>query len=172
MCGARERRAPGHSHNHVQPLRGHGDSLSLIASPRVLIMGPRLGAQIVSCPRADRPRVIEGGDLRLLIKEVRREFFARAACETFGDTQQINSVRVVAIEVFDGLSVEAQLAVVADLVRVDQEPILHRSTEDIFAASDSPLAFIADLVCEVVWQVLMDDPVVPMENEEREPLAS
>jgi hypothetical protein len=112
--------------------------------------------------RAVRPR---GEALCRLIDEVRREFFARGSRHS--DPTEDGSVRSVSIEVHDRLSIDAQLAVMADLVRYEAEIVLVRDAEDVFAASDTPRAYLADLTCEIVYQELMSDPVVMMEDESR-----
>jgi hypothetical protein len=111
-----------------------------------------------------------GENLQRLVREVRQEFFARDARESGRGYQQINSTRVVTIEVYDRLSVDAQIAVAEDLMRASDEVLLHRSAEEVFSRSDTPQACIADLICELVYQELMDDPLVIMENEARESL--
>jgi hypothetical protein len=113
----------------------------------------------------DGPNRLPGENLRHLVDEVRREFFSRGA------QQYRDSTRVVAIEVFDGLSVDAQVAIAADLVRADFGMVLDRDVEDIFKASDTPQAIVVDLVCEIVCQELFNDPIVVMENEHREALS-
>jgi hypothetical protein len=118
----------------------------------------------------DNASQLHGASLRRFIDEVRREFFARRAREVGDGYQQINSARVVTIEVYDDLSVDAQAAIAADVVRAKDEIVLIRNPEEVFTRSDTPQAYIADLICEVVYQELMDDPSVVMEDESREAL--
>jgi hypothetical protein len=114
----------------------------------------------------------EGTDLERLIAEVRRRFLACPAYEEFDEgLRQVNSLRVVALEVYDDLSVDAQLAVIADLISRNRELKLHRLPAEVFIASDSPMAYITDVVCEVIWQSLIDDPSIRMEDEAREAIA-
>jgi hypothetical protein len=116
---------------------------------------------------ANQPR---GDNLRRLVNEVRREFFERGAHEVSDGYWLVNSARVVAIEVYDRLSIEAQIRVVVDLMQTNAQYVLSRDTADIFARSDTTQAHIADLICEVVYEELMKDPLVAMENESREAL--
>jgi hypothetical protein len=119
----------------------------------------------------DNASQLQGASLRRFIDEVRCEFFGRLAREVGHAYQQINSARVVTIEVYDALSVDAQAAIAADVVRAKDEIVVVRNAEDVFARSDTPQAYIADLICEVVYQELMDDPSVAMEDESREALS-
>jgi hypothetical protein len=110
----------------------------------------------------DGANQLRGEHVRRLVNEVRREFFARVpSCPE-------SSTRVVAIEVLDELSVEAQVAVAGDILREDGSIALKREAEEIFAVSDTPQAVLVDLICEVVCQELLSDPVVLIENEMRE----
>jgi hypothetical protein len=113
----------------------------------------------------DGANQLPGENLRRLINEVRGEFFSRGA------RQSTDSAQVVAIEVYDGLSVDAQVAVAADLLKSDYGTVLDRDVEDIFTASDTPQAIITDLICEIVCQELLCDPLVVMENEGREAMS-
>jgi hypothetical protein len=113
---------------------------------------------------------LRGGNVRRLVEEVRREFFARNAEEFSHGYQLVNSARVVAIEVYDRLSADAQVAIIADLMQADEQYVLQRNTGDIYARADTAQAHITDLVCELVYDQLMDDPLVVMENESREAL--
>jgi len=118
----------------------------------------------------DGANQLQGESLQRLVDEVRSEFFARNALDVGPGYEQVNSARVVAIEVYDRLSVDAQVAIAAELVRANEEVLLEREALEIFTTSDSPRSHIADLICEVVYQELMDDPLVLMENETREAL--
>jgi hypothetical protein len=121
-------------------------------------------------PNFDAGNQIQGDSLRRLVGEVYREFFDRATRSISGGCLQVNSIRVAAVETYSRLSIDAQVAVVADLMRSTDEIVLERSAIDIFDRSDTPHAHITDLICEVVCQELMNDPVVAMENESREAL--
>jgi hypothetical protein len=118
----------------------------------------------------DNASLLHGASLRSFIDEVRCEFFARRAREVGHGYQQVNSTRVVTIEVYDDLSVDAQAAIAADVVRAKDEIVLIRNAEEVFTSSDTPQAYIADLICEVVYQELMDDPSVVIEDESRKAL--
>lgn len=114
----------------------------------------------------------EGRHLCRLIDEVRREFFGRRPIIVFdGGMRQVNSVRVVTLDVFDSLSLDARLAVVRDLLSRNELFVIERAGECVFQASDTPSSHITDLVCEVVWQTLRDEPLVRIEDEEREATA-
>jgi hypothetical protein len=112
----------------------------------------------------DGANQLPGESIRRLVNEVRREFFSR------GEGRSSDSIQVVAIEVYDGLSVDAQATVATDLLQ-DCDVVLDRNAEEIFAASDTPQAIIVDLICEVVCHELSGDPLVVMENENREAMA-
>jgi hypothetical protein len=119
----------------------------------------------------DGANQLRGENLRRLIDEVRHEFFARSAQKIGDGYCQVNSARIVTIEVYVGLSVDAQIAIVTDIMRASDEIVFDRDAEDIFSRSDTPQAHITDLICEVVYQELMDDPQVIMEDESREALS-
>lgn len=110
----------------------------------------------------DSANQLPGEHVRRLVDEVRREFFARVpSCPD-------SFTRVVTIEVLDDLSVDAQVAVAGDILREEGSLALKREAEEIFATADTPQAVLVDLICEVVCQELLNDPVVLIENEMRE----
>jgi hypothetical protein len=116
----------------------------------------------------DGANQLQGENLRRLVDEVRREFFARGTQGIRDRPRRISSARVVTIEVYDGLSIDAQAAITADALLANDEIILHGDGGDVFACSDTARAFVADLICEIVCQELMNDPLVVMENDSRE----
>jgi hypothetical protein len=110
---------------------------------------------------------VEGVDLADLILEVRSEFFARLPYE-LDDTRRPNSVRLVAIDVFEERSIDEQLAVVRDLIDANPAFTVARPEDrDIFAYADTAADYLTDLVCEVVWQVLGRDPSIREEDVRR-----
>jgi uncharacterized membrane protein len=114
---------------------------------------------------------VQGENLRRLIEEVRRVFFMRSASRQIGETcSHINSISVVAIEVYEALSTDARLAIVADVMRAAEDVVLERDSEEIVSCSDTARSFIADLLCEIVYQDLMNDPLVMAEEESRQAL--
>jgi hypothetical protein len=114
---------------------------------------------------------IEGAHLRRLVDEVRRDFFSRDAMDVGDGYQQVNSARVVTSEVLGQLSIDAQTAIAADLMRAVNETVLQRDADEIFTRADTAQAHITDLICEVVYQELMTDPIVARENKSRETFA-
>lgn len=116
----------------------------------------------------DDANQLQGENLRCLIEEVRREFFARSAQGVEDKPRRDSSARVVSIEVYDGLSINAQVAITADVLLANEEIVLERDGDDIVSCADTARSFIADVVCEIVFQELMNDPLVAMENDSRE----
>lgn len=110
---------------------------------------------------------LRGENLWHLIEEVRYQFFSQSPETNRTRYRQASSARIVTIEVYAGLSFESRVAIVADLMRASEEMVLSRDARDVFAHSDTPQAYITDLVCEVVYQELMRDPEVIMEDESR-----
>jgi len=120
----------------------------------------------------DKATRAEGDHLDRLIQEVKREFFARSASTSFeGGFREANTLRVVAVEVLEGLALEAQIATLSDLFLRNECLVLRRDAADIFVTADSPAGVLTDLVCEVVWQLLIEDPLIQMEDEARETCA-
>jgi transcriptional antiterminator Rof (Rho-off) len=123
----------------------------------------------------DMPTVVgvEGVSLRRLIQDVHDEFVVRCAYDEFElEFRQANCVRVVALDMFDRKSPDEQVAVVADLLCHNGEMRLLRGDKTtVFASAESPGEIIVDLVCEIVWQVLMRDHEVRVEDEIRLALA-
>lgn len=119
----------------------------------------------------DRANHLQGKNLRRLIEEVRKEFFARSAGEIDDDGDgQVNFLRVVIIEVYADLSTDARIAVLADVMRATEEIVFDRGAKDIYSRSDTLQAHITDFICEIVYQELMNDPAVMIESENREAL--
>jgi hypothetical protein len=120
----------------------------------------------------DGVQLLQGESLRRLVAEVRHVFFSRSAARTIGEScRHINSISVVANEVYEGLSIDAQVAIAADVMRATDDIVLERDSQDIVSCSDSARSFVADLICEIVYQQLMNDPLVVAEEESRQALA-
>jgi hypothetical protein len=114
---------------------------------------------------------VNGADLARFVLEVRDEFVGRLP---FGsdDTRRPNSVRLVAIDVFESKTTDEQLSVLRDLIEADHELVLAREDDrDVFEYSDTPAAYVTDLVCEVVCQILARDPSIRAEDDRRLALA-
>jgi hypothetical protein len=116
---------------------------------------------------------VDGSRLVGFIAAVRAEYLARKPYEELReDFRQVNSVRVVTLELFERLATAEQLGVIEDLLCHNGEVILVRSHAEIFRTADSPGTYIADVVCEVVWQALMREPAIRVEDEIREALVA
>ena len=103
---------------------------------------------------------------------VRTEYLRRQPYDDYsGGLRQTNTVRVVACQVLEQLPREEQLAVVWDLYTLDSVELLRDDPRDVFEASDSVGNHIFDLACEVVWQMLMRDIEIRVEDEIRTALA-
>lgn len=114
---------------------------------------------------------VEGADLARFVLEVRNEFVSRLP---FGsdDTRRPNSVRLVAIDLLASKTTDEQLAILRDLIDANHGLVLTREDDrDVFAYSDTPGAYLADLVCEVVCQILGRDPSIRDEDDRRLALA-
>jgi hypothetical protein len=115
---------------------------------------------------------LQGENLRRLSDAVRVEYWSRGPYEAYaGGLRQPNTVRVVACQLLEALPPPAQLAIVEDLYTLDSIELLRGDPGKIFAASDSVRSHIFDLACEVVWQTLVADIDVRVEDEIREALA-
>jgi hypothetical protein len=114
---------------------------------------------------------VEGADLARFVLEVRDEFVSRLP---FGsdDTRRPNSVRLVAIDLLVSKTTDEQLAILRDLIDANHGLVLTREDDrDVFEYSDTPGAYVADLVCEVVCQILDRDPSIRDEDDRRLALA-
>jgi hypothetical protein len=120
---------------------------------------------------------IDGEDLVAFVLEVRDEFERRPAYEEDDarrvpseedDARRPNSLTFVAIDLFESKSVDEQLAVLRDLIGRNPSLTLARdSAGGMFTYSDNPLAYVVDLVCEVVCRILVRDPALSARNEHR-----
>jgi hypothetical protein len=116
---------------------------------------------------ADR---MQGENLQRLVKEVHREFAEKRTRRVGDGCVQVVSVRVAAVEAYSRLPTDVQVAVMVDVMRNAHDRVLSRRAADIFSRADTLDAYFTDLICEVVSQELMNDPIVMMENESREVL--
>lgn len=113
---------------------------------------------------------ILGENLMRLCEVVRKEHERRPPYARYaGGLLQPNTVRVIACQLIEALPPAVQLAIVEDLYSLDSIELLRG--EGVFAASDSVRSHIFDLACEVVWQTLMADIDIRVEDEIREALA-
>lgn len=114
---------------------------------------------------------LEGDALAEFIFAVRDGFVTSEACAR-DDAHQANSMRLVALDVFEGKSLDERLRVVRDLLASNLELVITRDSREIFAHADTPAAFISDLACEVACQVLARDPAMRAEDGRRLRLAA
>jgi hypothetical protein len=115
---------------------------------------------------------LQGENLRRLTDAVRAEYWRRGPYESYaGGLLQPNTVRVVVCQLLEALGAAAQLAIVEDLYTLDSIELLRDDPREVFAAADSVASHIFDLVCEVVWQTLVADVEIRVEDEIREALA-
>jgi hypothetical protein len=115
---------------------------------------------------------VAGSGLVKMVNAARTAFLARDAYEEDPNGyRQVNALRLVIIETFERTSVNDQLAVLEDLLTLNHELVLMRGQDDICSSPESPQACITDLVCEVVWQALVCEPEIRVEDEIRHALA-
>jgi hypothetical protein len=115
---------------------------------------------------------VEGDALGSFILQVRKEF---VDCRLYldHDTGQPGSIRLVAIDAFERKTIDERLLILHDLLAANRGLIVNREEyRDIFEHSDTPIAYLTDLVCEVAHQVLVRDPNIRSEDEERMALAA
>jgi hypothetical protein len=116
---------------------------------------------------------VEGVALKRLIQAAREEYVSRRAYEeTPRGYRTPNSLRIIIINRFEAMSATERLSVLDDLLHRNHEVILVRHQTEVFRDRDAPSSLIADLVCEIVWQALVCDPELRVEDEIREALAS
>jgi hypothetical protein len=114
-------------------------------------------------PRKNLPRFIEA---------VRTEYWLRRPYDDYsGGLRQTNTVRVVACQTLERFSREEQLAVIQDLYTLDSVAFIRDDPREVFEASDSVGSHMFDLACEVVWQTLIRDVEIRIEDEIRMALA-
>ncbi len=115
---------------------------------------------------------LQGENLLRLARAVRREYWRRDPYEAYtGGLRQPNTVRVVACQLLEALPPARQLAIVEELYALDSLELLRDEPGEVYAASDSVRSHIFDLACEVVWQTLVADVRIRVEDEIREALA-
>jgi hypothetical protein len=124
----------------------------------------------VTCQDARVPAgysYVDGDELTSLALDVRREFLHRPPCSP-DDARRPNSVRLVALDLIERRSTHQQLSALADLI--DRNPgltVTRDEDRDIFEHSDTPANFVADLICEVIWQILARDSEIREEDQRR-----
>jgi len=115
---------------------------------------------------------VEGTALEKLIRAARDDYVSCGAYEeTPEGCRTPNNLRIIVIERFEAMSALERLSVVDDLLHRNHEVIVIRHQAEVFRDRDTPSTFITDLVCEVVWQALVCDPGLRIEDEIREALA-
>jgi hypothetical protein len=114
---------------------------------------------------------VEGASLTGLILEVREEFWSRRPYEP-DDFRQPNSIRHVTIDVFEDKSQDTGLSVLRDLLVADGGFVLTATPEAMFRSADTPGAYLVDVVCAAVQDVLERDPDIAAEDRQRKVLAA
>ncbi len=109
---------------------------------------------------------VDGAHLTRLILDVRDDFHARPECDdALG--RRPNTVRAVALDRYTSRSVNGKLAILRDLIECNADLLLTQEAQDVFAHSDGPATYLADLVREVVAEVLLRDPGIYAEDTQR-----
>jgi hypothetical protein len=75
-----------------------------------------------------------------------------------------NSVRAVALDVFEREPDERRNAIVADLLNRNSELVVAVDRIEAFHNAHTPAEFMTDLVCEVVAAVLRREPELAFED--------
>lgn len=115
---------------------------------------------------------ITRSNLLRFVEAVRTEYWLRQPYDDYsGGLRQTNTVRVVACQILERLPREEQLAVIRDLYELDSVELLRDDPREVFVTSDSIGNHIFDLACEVVWQMLICDIEIRVEDEIRMALA-
>ena len=110
---------------------------------------------------------VDGDELTSLALEVRGEFLRRPPY-SLDDTRRPNSVRLVALDLLESRTTRQQLSVLADLIERNPKLTLAPAHDhDIFEYSDTPATYVADLICEVIWQILTRDAEIREEEQRR-----
>ncbi|HUB73953.1 MAG TPA: hypothetical protein VL979_07955 [Solirubrobacteraceae bacterium] len=109
---------------------------------------------------------VRGAALVGLIRETRSAFLAGPPVATY-DPELPNSLRLVALETYTGKDKSDQLVIVADVIGSDTDLLIERTPEDIFRHAGNAGAFVEDLVCEIVCQVLSTDSEIVAEDQSR-----
>jgi len=116
---------------------------------------------------------VEGDSLLDFVESVRFEFRKRDAYSSDPNGLRfINSVRSIAVELFDLLSDDQKVVIVRDLIVGNDEILLLRPFVEVFETAGSPADYITDLICEIVWQVLMEEEDIRHEDKARQSLAN
>jgi hypothetical protein len=114
---------------------------------------------------------VEGASLTRLLLEVRKEFWGRLPYE-LDDFRRPNSIRQVAIDVFEEKSTDGRLGVLHDLLVANEGLVLTATPQAIFASANAPADYLVDIVCAIVQDVLERDADLAVENQRREALAA
>jgi hypothetical protein len=112
---------------------------------------------------ANNHSYVDGSHLVTFALEVREQFLIRPAWES-GESERPNSLRLTAIDLFEERPLAERLAVVRDLMERNHRLVLRRGEREIFAHSDTPAAYVTDLVCEAVAQILERDQSIRSED--------
>ena len=109
--------------------------------------------------------------LASFVEDVRSEYWRRAAYDEYRDgLRQANTCRVVACQVLEDRSRSELLDILAGVFGLDGCEFIATPVE-AFETSFTPSELLVDLICEVCWQVLMQDVSVRVEDEVRLALA-
>lgn len=113
---------------------------------------------------------VDGDRLAALTLEVRHEFLSRPPC-TAEEAGRPNSLRLTALEVVEDRPSGERLAILAEVIDCKPGFVLNRDRRAIFEYADTPAAYVMDLVCEIVCQILTRDPRIREEDARRKAVA-
>jgi hypothetical protein len=110
---------------------------------------------------------VDGATLGRFLLDVRDEFWMRLPHDD-DHVRRPNSIRLVAIDVLEGKTSAERLSILSELIDANPELIVLREDDrDIFEYSDTPAAYVTDLICEVTRQILVRDPTLRDEDGRR-----
>jgi hypothetical protein len=106
-------------------------------------------------------------ELSRFVDAVRREYRQRPPFDELSDGARLaNTTRVVACQVLEELPAAQRCAIAAGLHDLDRVALL-RDPDEIFQAAENPADVVFDLICEVCWQQLVEEPAIRVEDEIR-----
>lgn len=114
---------------------------------------------------------VEGAGLSSLLSDVRATFLSACAVQDHEDYVVPNSLRLVALDVFDDRSPADRARIIGDLLDGNAELSFRLTGRRVFAHARTTGDYLTDFVCEIVRQILRQDPTILIEDELRQALA-
>jgi hypothetical protein len=113
----------------------------------------------------------DGAALHGLVQNV-LETFLRSEPVATDDPSRPNSIRATTLSVLEAKSPSERRAIVVDVDEATEPYLIHLDPLATFVQATTPRDYVTDLICAVVYEHLVTDDEIRLQDEQRRKLAA